>query len=82
MLKSRRDVTALRTTSRGLRNCATRRIKSASGLNLVVAAIVLWNTVCVARAVQALKNQGQPIDDSLLQHFSRAACGAVRSPEQ
>ena len=42
----------------------------ASGLNLVVAAIVLWNTVYVARAVQALKDQGQPIDDSLLQHLS------------
>jgi len=42
----------------------------ASGLNLVVAAIVLWNTVYIERAVQALRDHGLAIDDSLLQHLS------------
>jgi TnpA family transposase len=42
----------------------------ASGLNLVVAAIVLWNTVYLERAVEALKESGQQIDDSLLINLS------------
>ena len=42
----------------------------ASGLNLVVAAIVLWNTVYLERAVQALKEHGVTVDDSLLTHLS------------
>jgi TnpA family transposase len=42
----------------------------ASGLNLVVAAIVLWNTVYLARAVQALRDSGKDIDDRLLPHLS------------
>lgn len=42
----------------------------ASGLNLVVAAIVLWNTVYLERAVQSLKAHGQSIDDTLLTHLS------------
>jgi hypothetical protein len=42
----------------------------ASGLNLVVAAIVLWNTVYLGRVVQALREQGQVIDEDLLQHLS------------
>lgn len=47
----------------------------ASGLNLVTAAIVLWNTVYLDRAIQAMKEQairdhGQPIDEVLLQHLS------------
>ena len=42
----------------------------ASGLNLVVAAIVLWNTVYLERAVQALRDAGQTIDDKLLPHLS------------
>ena len=37
----------------------------ASGLNLEVAAIVLWNTVYLERAVQSLKAHGQYVDDSL-----------------
>lgn len=41
----------------------------ASGLNLVVAAITLWNTVYLERAVSALRDQG-PVDDSLLQHLT------------
>lgn len=42
----------------------------ASGLNLVVAAIILWNTVYLGRAVQALRAQGEQIDEDLLGHLS------------
>lgn len=37
----------------------------ASGLNLVVAAIVLWNTVYLERSIQALRARGRSIDDIL-----------------
>ena len=40
-----------------------------SGLNLVVAAIVLWNTAYLERVVQALRDTGNT-DDSLLPHLS------------
>lgn len=42
----------------------------ASGLNLVVAAIILWNTVYLERAIQAIRNDGKDIDEKLLQHLS------------
>jgi TnpA family transposase/DNA invertase Pin-like site-specific DNA recombinase len=42
----------------------------ASGLNLVVAAIILWNTVYLERAIQALRDAGQLIDEALLSHLS------------
>ena len=42
----------------------------ASGLNLVVSAIVLWNTVYIERAVQALRDSGKKVDDKLLVHLS------------
>ena len=42
----------------------------ASGLNLVVCAIVLWNTVYLERAVQALRDSGKDINDKLLSHLS------------
>ena len=42
----------------------------ASGLTLLTSAIVLWNTVYLERAVEALKNKGETIDDSLLQYLS------------
>ena len=42
----------------------------AFGLNLVVAAVVLWNTVYLERATQEMKAHGQSIDDNLLQHLS------------
>ena len=41
----------------------------ASGLNLVVAAIVVWNTAYLERSVQALR-ENQDVDDSLLQYLS------------
>jgi len=42
----------------------------ASGLNLVTAAIVLWNTVYLDQATQALRETGKPINDGLLQYLS------------
>jgi TnpA family transposase len=42
----------------------------ASGLNLVVAAIVLWNTIYPERAVQALRDSGRDIDENLLPHLA------------
>ena len=42
----------------------------ASGLNLVVAAIILWNTVYLERAVRSLRKSGQQIDEALLPHLS------------
>ncbi|MBD2628128.1 Tn3 family transposase [Trichormus variabilis] len=42
----------------------------ASGLNLVVAAIVVWNTVYIEKAVEHLKQQGMDIPEEHLQHLS------------
>jgi len=42
----------------------------ASGLNLVTAAITLWNTVYLERAIETINNRGQMIDKSLLKHLS------------
>ena len=42
----------------------------ASGLNLVTAATVLWNTVYLERAANALRNHSQGVDDALLQYLS------------
>ncbi len=51
------------------RTCENQRHR-ASGLNLVVAAIVLWNTVYLERAVKALREREQAIPDDLLAHLS------------
>lgn len=42
----------------------------ASGLNLVTAAIVHWNTVYLERAVAHLREQGGTVDEKLFQHLS------------
>ena len=42
----------------------------ASGLNLVTAAIVLWNTVYLERAIAALQAHGLAVDTTLLQYLS------------
>jgi TnpA family transposase len=42
----------------------------ASGLNLITAAIVLWNTVYLERTITALRDQGYSVDDDLLQYLS------------
>ena len=42
----------------------------ASGLTMVLAAIILWNTVYLSCAIDDLKAQGVPVDDNLLEHLS------------
>jgi len=42
----------------------------ASGLNLVTAAIVLWNTVYLERVAHGLRAKGHAVDDALLQYLS------------
>jgi Tn3 transposase DDE domain len=42
----------------------------ASGLNLVIAAIVLWNTVYLDSSVNYLKQEGMDIPEEYLQHLS------------
>lgn len=42
----------------------------ASGLNLVIAAIVLWNTVYLELTIQHMKDNDQPLNENLLKHLS------------
>ena len=42
----------------------------ASGLNLAVAAIILWNTVYLGRAVDELRSRGEIVPDELLAHVA------------
>ena len=42
----------------------------ASGLNLAVAAIILWNTVYLGRAVDELRSGGEVVRDELLAHIA------------
>lgn len=42
----------------------------ASGLNLVTAAIVLWNTVYLERAIAVIRERGQPVSEDALSHLS------------
>lgn len=49
----------------------------ASALNLVVAAIILWNTVYLARAVEELRNQGMDITEELLDTSRRSDGSAL-----
>jgi hypothetical protein len=51
----------------------------ASGLNLVTAAIVLWNTVYIERAINALRAHGHPVDEDLLQYLFALGLGAHQS---
>ncbi len=46
----------------------------ASGLNLVTAAIVLWNTVYMERATNAMREHGRGVDDTLPQYLSPLGC--------
>lgn len=41
----------------------------ASALNLVVSAIIIWNTVYIERAVEYLRSQGMEISDRHLEHL-------------
>jgi len=45
----------------------------ASGLNLVVAAIILWNTVYLERVIAALEKQSKPVREDLIPHISPQA---------
>ena len=42
----------------------------ASGLNLAVAAVILWNTVYLGRAVAELRSRGEIVPDDLIAHIS------------
>jgi Tn3 transposase DDE domain len=42
----------------------------ANGLNVVVAAIILWNTVYLSAAVEQVKSEGGIINEDHLQHLS------------
>lgn len=42
----------------------------ASGLNLVVAAIILWNTTYIARTLEALRKRDDPVREDLVRHLS------------
>ena len=39
-------------------------------MNLITAAIVLWNTVYLERAINALRGHAAPVDDALQQFLS------------
>src|SRR5262249_9808126 len=60
--------------ARGWRRCWRRQVswsrQRASGLNLVVAAIALWNTGYLERAIDALQERSYVIDQTLLAHLS------------
>jgi len=49
---------------------ADKQQRLASGLNLAVAAIILWNMVYLERAIQALRDSGRDIDERLLPYLS------------
>ena len=42
----------------------------ASGLNLATAAIVLWNTIYLERATNAIRKSHRGVDETLLQYLS------------
>jgi TnpA family transposase len=42
----------------------------ASGLNLAVAAVILWNTVYLGRAVAELRSRGEIVPDDLIAHIA------------
>jgi hypothetical protein len=42
----------------------------ASGLTLVTAAIALWNTVYLEKAINSMKGHGRLVDENLLQYLS------------
>ncbi len=49
----------------------------ASGLNLVIAAIVYWNSTYIADAVAHLRANGEPVPDDLLAHTSPVGWGHI-----
>lgn len=49
----------------------------ASGLNLVIAAIVYWNSTYIADAVQHLRSSGEIVSDEMLAHTSPVGWGHI-----
>lgn len=49
---------------------ATAQANRASGLNLIVSAIILWNTVYLERAIDAAHRRGDPVPDHLVRHIA------------
>ena len=50
-------------------SCAQQQ-QRAQGLNLVVAAIILWNTLELARAIEELRGEGVEMTAEQLRHLS------------
>lgn len=46
------------------------QLQRASGLNLVVSAIILWNTVYIQQAVEYLRKNDKNFNDDLIKHSS------------
>ena len=44
--------------------------RKASGLNLTIAAIGLWNTVYLEKAIQAMLEAGNPVPEYVIPHLS------------
>ena len=49
----------------------------ASGLNLVIAAIVYWNSTYIADAANHLRSVGEPVPDDMLAHISPVGWGHI-----
>lgn len=49
----------------------------ASGLNLVIAAIIYWNTTYMVEAVDHLRSTGEVVPTDLLAHTSRRSGGST-----
>ena len=65
------QIYALRSITREIRDRSfDQQSYRASGLNLVTAAIVLWNTVYIERAIEAQRVVGKSISEDLLQYLS------------
>ncbi len=47
-----------------------RQVFRASGLNLVVSAIILWNTVYLSQVVESLRAERRDSPDDIIRHIS------------
>jgi hypothetical protein len=59
---------------------ALRELGRASGLNLLTAAIVLWNTVYLERATNNIRDREHSFNDTLLRPSFPARLGTSTSP--
>ena len=53
----------------------------ASGLNLLTAAIVLWNTVYMSAVLDQLRSEGHDVDDGDVVHLSPARYAHINAFE-